>query len=104
MTEESLTDELALRALGWRKAPGRYLKAGRSWISDSRFQPLKNVEDAFRLLDAVADAYSLISAPGPVYTVHLTAEGRTGSATGKSKARTICFAVARLLNLAGYRE
>ena len=37
MTDDLLTDELAARVMGWRLAPGRYIKAGRSlsaWVRE----------------------------------------------------------------------
>jgi hypothetical protein len=98
MTDERLTDELA-RALGWRKAPGRYLKSGRSWIPESRFRPLLDLRDAFRVLDTASGDYSLLAKPGGVFTAQVRLAGRTGKATGEPKARAISLAVARALGL-----
>jgi hypothetical protein len=47
MGDKRLTGELAARVLGWRLAPGRYIKFG-GWLPRWRFQPLSNIEDAFQ--------------------------------------------------------
>ena len=47
-----LTEELARSVMGWRSAPGRFLKPGGSWLPKWRFAPLERLEDAFRLLHA----------------------------------------------------
>lgn len=99
MTDQRLTDELASHALGWRKAPGRYLTSGRSWIPESRFRPLADVRDAFRVLDAVTGDYSLVAAPGGAFKVVARVNGRIGRAIEKSKSRAICAAVAQLIGI-----
>ena len=99
MTDERLADELVRRALGWRPAPDRYVKPGRSWIPRSRFRPFDDVRDALRLLDAVTTDYSLIAVPGGVFTAHIRLAGRTGKAAGEPKARTICLALADVLGI-----
>jgi hypothetical protein len=98
MSDVRLTDELA-RLMGWRKAPGRYLGTGRSWVSESRFRPLVDLKDAFRVLDAVTDDYLLLTKPGGVFTVQVRVDGRIGRATGEPKARAISVAVARARGL-----
>lgn len=99
MTNERLTDELAARALGWRPAPDRYVKSGRSWIPRSKFRPFVDVRDAFRLLDAVTKDYSLISLPGGGFSAEVRLAGRVGRASGEPKARAISLAVARAMEL-----
>jgi hypothetical protein len=94
MTDQRLTDELAA-CLGWRLAPGRYLKPNRGWASRSKFRPLVDLKDAFRVLDAVSSDYSLVATPGGVFTAHVRVAGRVGKASGEPKARAICLAVAR---------
>jgi hypothetical protein len=94
-----LTDELAARCLRWRLAPGRYLKPERGWTSRSKFRPLVDIRDAFRLLDAVADDYSLLSKPGGVFTATVRVAGRIGKAAGEPKARAISLAVARAMGM-----
>jgi hypothetical protein len=99
MTDERLTDELAVRGMGWRLAPGRYLKSGRCWIPRSRFQPLADVRDAFRVLEAVTDHYSLHAKPGGAFAVEVRLGGRIARAEGKLRARTISLAVARVVGI-----
>ena len=99
MNDERLTDQLAERGMGWRLAPGRYLSSGRSWISRSRFRPLVDVRDAFRLLDAVSTDYTLLATPGGVFRAQVRRAGRIGEATGEPKARAIALAVSRALGL-----
>jgi hypothetical protein len=97
--DELLTDELAARVFGWRLAPGRYIKAGRSWIPRSRFQPLADLKDAFRLLDAASKDYCLLAKPDGFFTAEIKMGGRIGKASGKSPSRTITFAVALALGI-----
>src|SRR5689334_12677749 len=52
MTAEGLTAALAERVLGWKATPDRFVISNRRWMPRWRFQPTKNLEDAFRLLDA----------------------------------------------------
>jgi hypothetical protein len=99
VTDERLTDELALRCLGLRPAPGRYLKSARSWIPRSKFRPLVDIRDAFRVLEALTDDYSLTATPGGVFTVQVQAGGRIEMAAGKPKARAISLAVAHAIGL-----
>ena len=99
MTDQRLTDELAVRAMKWRKAPGRYHKSGRSWTPESKFRPLTDLRDSFRVLDSLTDDYSLIAAPGGAFDVQVRVAGRIGRCSGKEKARTICLAVAYALGI-----
>jgi hypothetical protein len=99
MNDERLTDELAIRIMGWRLAPGRYIKPGRSWIPRSKFRPLVDVRDALRLVDAVTHDYSLVAAPESTFTARVCVAGRTGKAVGEPKARAICLALARALEI-----
>ena len=99
MSDERLADELVTRAFGWRKAPGRYIMAGRSWISESSFRPLTDVRDALRVLVALTEDYSLAAIPGGTFTAQVRVAGRTGKATGEPKARTICMALAEALGI-----
>ena len=99
MIDDRLTDELVHRVFGWRLAPGRYLKTGRSWEPRHSFAPFKQLEHAFRLLDVAATAYRLTVAKGGLFTAEVTVEGRTGKATGSAKARTITLALVAALGL-----
>jgi hypothetical protein len=103
VSDERLTDQLAELGMGWRLAPGlapgRYLSSGRSWISRSRFRPLVDLRDAFRLLDAVSADYTLLATSGGVFTAQVRRAGRIGQARGEPKARTITLAVSWVLGL-----
>ncbi len=99
MSDERLTTELAVRAMRWRLAPGRYLKPGRGWTSRSGFRPLVDINDAFRVLDAVTGDYSMLAKPGGRFRVHVRTADRMGQAAGESKARIICLAVAQALGI-----
>ena len=99
MIDQLLTDELADRVLGWRLAPSRYLKSGRSWIPRSRFRPLVNLKDAFCLLDTASKDYCLLAEPSGVFTMEIRPVRRIGRATGQSLSRTITFGVARALGI-----
>jgi hypothetical protein len=99
MTDERLTDELAARGMGWRPAPDRYPKPGRSWIPKWRFQPLNKVADAFELLNHAAHKYALSGGQNGVFTARVEIGDRTGEVSGESKARTIGLAVARALGI-----
>ena len=99
MSDERLTSELAVRAMGYRLAPGRYLKPGRGWASRSAFRPLVDVKDAFRVLDAVSGDYSLLAISGGRCAVEVRISGRAGRATGRSRPRAICLAVEQALGI-----
>lgn len=99
MSDERLTDQLAERGMGWRLAPGRYLRSGRSWVPRSRFRPLVDLRDAVRLLDSVTDDYSLIAEPGGAFIAKVRVAGRIGKAAGEPKARTVSLAVARAMGI-----
>ena len=99
MNDERLVDELACRVFGWRAAPGRYVKGGRSWTPRHRFAPLLRLDDAFQLVDRVATSCNLIVAKGGPVFVEVQLGARVGNASGKSKARTVTIALARALGL-----
>jgi hypothetical protein len=98
MNDDRLTEVLAAKVLGWRVAPGRFIKPGRSWIPRWRFQPLTELPDAFQLLDHVAEHYTLTQ-DGVAFTADVHTVSRRVVASGESKARTITLAVARALGL-----
>jgi hypothetical protein len=99
MTDEVLTGELASRVMGWKTAPDRFVKGGRSWIPRWRFQPLVELADAFRLLDKGARRYSLTCDGRRTFSVEVQVGTRHGKASSKNKARAITLAVARALGL-----
>ena len=98
--EARLTEELVRTVLGWRSAPGRFLKDGRAWMSKWRFAPFERLEDALQLLDIAADHYSLTNdRRGQGFTVEITIGPNTIKSSGKLKARTIAHALARALGV-----
>jgi hypothetical protein len=98
MIDERLTDELARLALGWRAAPGRFLKLNKSWTPKWKFCPLDSLSDAFYLLERAARAYALTS-HGGTFTATVQIGDREGHASGRANARTVSLAVARALGL-----
>jgi hypothetical protein len=99
MNDNTLTCELAERVMGWRATPDRFIKLGRSWIPQWRFQPLVELADAFQLLDTAANRYSLSRDRNGFFDTSVQIGGRRGKASGEPKARTITIAVARALGL-----
>lgn len=98
MNNERLTDELATRVMGWRLAPGRYIKSSRNWTPRWRFAPLTNLVDAIRLLDAAApQKYTMHGGSGGSFLVRVQIGAETGEAQGQSRARAITCAIARAL-------
>ena len=99
MSDERLTEKLAIQVLGWRSAPGRFIKTGRAWTPSWRFSPLTSLEDAFALLDAAASAYTLAAQKGGGFQAEVRVGSRIGRASGEPKARTITIALADALEL-----
>jgi hypothetical protein len=99
MTDQRLTDELALRGMGWRPGSDRYLKSGRSWIPRWRFQPLATLSDALDLLEQAAEKYTLSGGHFGQFTAEVQIGSCTGTISGESKARTIALAVAQALGI-----
>ncbi len=85
--------------LGWKAAPDRFIRSGRSWIPRWRFNPLRNLEDAFLLLDRTGGTYTLAFNPDGVFTAEVRIGSGLGAATGDPKARTITLAIARALGM-----
>jgi hypothetical protein len=98
MTDARLTDELALRIMGWKAARDRFVKAERSWIPKWRFRPLVQLDDAFQLLDRAAHRYTL-TRDGRTFTAEIETKSGRGIAVGELQARTISLAIARGLGL-----
>ena len=100
MTTDALTSLLAQRVLGWTAAPDRFLMGDRRWLPRWRFQPTKNLMDAFQLLDGAApDEYSMCGDSKGNFRVQVRIGNGTGEADGTSKPRAITVAVARALRL-----
>jgi hypothetical protein len=100
MNDDRLTEALAERVLGWKVAPGRFIKSGRTWMPRWRFAPLKNLEHAFALLDQAADTCTLAITKSGTFSAEVRVGGRIGKASGEPKARTITVALARALGIA----
>jgi hypothetical protein len=100
MTDDRLTEQLVEKLLGWKVAPGRFIKPDRGWTPTWKFTPLVNLEHAFNLLDH-ANANYIVSAGsrGEGITAKVMVGARVGSACGVLKARTITLALARAVGL-----
>jgi len=96
--EDRLADKLAVRVLGWRLAPGRYIKSDRGWTPRWRFQPFTETASAFELLDQAADGYT-ITCKGGSFRVSVYADQCLGEASGDCLARAITLAVAQTIGL-----
>jgi hypothetical protein len=59
--DTELTGWLAELVLGWKSAPGHFLKSSRSWTPKWRFDPFARLGDAFLLLDRSGGTYSVCS-------------------------------------------
>jgi hypothetical protein len=99
VNEDELTALLAERVMGWKAAPDRFMKPGRSWIPRWRFQPFEELEDAFQLLDRAAESFRLTSDNRRGFTAEVHVGGRHGMASGVCKARMITTAIALALGL-----
>jgi hypothetical protein len=97
VTDAQLTVKLAVEVLGWKTAPGRFVKPGRSWTPSWRFAPLENIAQAFELLDAAAAAYKLSGDTDGRFMAEVHIGSEVGKAYGPQKARVICLAVARAI-------
>jgi hypothetical protein len=97
VTDAQLTVKLATEILGWKAAPGRFIKPGRSWTPSWRFAPLENIAQAFDLLDAGACAYKLSGETDGLFAAEVRVGNRIGRASGSQKARVICAAVERAI-------
>ena len=98
MNDDRLTDQLALRVMGWKAAPDRFIKSGRSWIPRWRFRPFEELADAFQLLDRASDKY-ILQRDGRTFTAEIRIGSGLATASGEQKARIISLAVARAIGL-----
>jgi hypothetical protein len=100
MTSDRLTATLAERVMRWGVAPHRFLTGNRGWIPRWRFQPMKNIEDAFQLLDEIdPDECRMSKCRDADWTIRITTRGTVGCAQDASIARAITLAVARAIDL-----
>ena len=99
MSADRLTDALATRVLGWKVAPGRYVKLNRSWTPAWRFAPLSNLDQAFELLDKAEATFSLTTDATGILEAEVRVDDATGKASGPLKAKVITMALARALGM-----
>ena|ERR1017187_5428528 len=95
-SDDKLTAHLAQHVMGWKIAPDRFIKPGRSWCPRWHFQPFEDLADAFQLLHRAADKFTLTGGRS-VFTAVVQVGGCPGEATGEQMARTIATAICRAL-------
>ena len=86
--------------MGFRLAPGRFIRSGRgAGLPRWRFAPLTSWDTPFNLrLDRAQCDYKLTSVNG-TFTAEVRVGGHTGKASGEAQSRTIVLALARALGL-----
>lgn len=94
-----LIEKLASQVLGWKTAPGRFIKPNRSRLPYWKFAPLANLDQAFLLLNGAAAVYVLSADAQGVFHAEVRVGPQTGSASGAQKARVIAVALARALHI-----
>ena len=100
MTNDQLTAILATRAMGWRVSPTRFLMGEGGWKPRWKFQPMKRLADAVRLLEAAdPEEYAIQAVRGRTCVVRLIINGKNGQARDDSSARAITNAVAQALGV-----
>ena len=91
---DQLAGTLAELVMGWGVAPDRFLVGDRRWMPRWRFQPLNNLDDAFKLLDATNGTFRLTLTADRCFAAKVRVGRRTGGARGKSPAAVVTLAVA----------
>ena len=100
MTNDQLTAILAERVMGWSVGPDRFMMGARRWMPRWRFQPATRLEDAFRLLEKVAqEEFTMGAAESGGFWAKVRVAGKTGEAGDLSKPRAITVAIARALGI-----
>jgi len=100
MNTEQLTTKLAELVMGWRVVGDRFLMGNRQWMPRWRFQPVKTIADAVRLLEKAApESCAMDCDKSGVFHVQVRLAGKTGETRNKSKARAITYAIARAIGL-----
>ena len=100
MTIDRLSATLAERVMGWRVTGDRFLIGDRRWAPRWRFQPVKKIADAMRLLEKAApETCAMDCDESGNFHVQVRLAGKTGEAYEHSKARAITYAIARALGL-----
>ena len=95
-----LTVLQAERVMGWTAKRNRFNTEGGGWTPAWRFQPLRRIEDAFKLLEAAdPEEYSIDARRGGIVTARVHLAAGTGEAHAFSRARAITHAVARAIGL-----
>lgn len=98
--DRRLTLRLAEIVMGWRVTGCRFLMGDRRWTPRWRFQPLKKVADAMRLLEKAAPTTCAMNCDSiGTFHVRVRLAGKIGEAHDKSKARAITYAIAGALGL-----
>jgi hypothetical protein len=101
-TVEQLTALLAERLMGWTPAPDRFLLSNRRWMPRWRFQPFKELSDAFQLLEgAKPDRFVMGCDGGEEFWVRVEMTGRIGTARHSSKPYAITTALMRAAGITG---
>jgi hypothetical protein len=86
--------------LGWNAGPDRFMMSRRRWLPRWRFQPTKNIADAFRLLGAAKIVeYTLHGVAKGVYWVKVRTNSASAEASGSNLPLTICVAIARVYGI-----
>jgi hypothetical protein len=95
-----MDEMLAEKVMGWRLGPGRFLIDGRRWLPQWRFQPTKNIADAFQLLQRADVVEYALSANRnePCWAQVRTMKG-TAKASASSLPLAICVAIARVYGI-----
>jgi hypothetical protein len=100
VTTNQLTVVLAEKVMGWRVAPDRFLMDRRRWLATWRFQPTKNIADAFQLVEAAGVVeFALRASRNGVYGVKVRTSAASAEASGSSLPLTICVAIARAYSI-----
>ncbi len=99
MNDDWLTDWLAAKVLGWKTAPGRFVKPDRGWAPRWHFAPCSKIQDVFLLLERAGSHYTLRADRDRGFCAEVHVGGRIGKASGEQAARTISTALARALGL-----
>jgi hypothetical protein len=99
MTNDQITAVLAERVMGWGVAPERFLLGGRRWLPAWRFQPIENLDDAFKLLEKSAPQEYSMGDDGKGFWIRIRIGKTIGEARDRSKPRAITSALAHALGL-----
>jgi len=99
MHDDQITAAVVEAVLGWKAAPDRFIKPGRSWTPRSRFKPLVRLDDAFLLLSRAGCTCVLSVGSDRIFTARVQLGDRTGTASGEPKARAITLAICQALGI-----